>query len=64
MAKSRRNRRAEILPFFKFSPDIGKAAYTADAIELANYTIQEIVKHRRSFPNDEAAMKLMFMVTK
>jgi transposase-like protein len=27
----------------------------------ANYTIQKIIKHRQSFPNGEAAMKLMFM---
>jgi transposase-like protein len=28
--------------------------------EPVNYTIQKIVKHRRSFPNDEAATKLIF----
>jgi hypothetical protein len=26
-----------------------------------NYTIQKTTKHRQSFPNDEAAMKLLFM---
>jgi transposase-like protein len=35
--------------------------YTANAIESVNYTIQKIIKHRQSFPNDEAAMKLIFM---
>jgi hypothetical protein len=28
---------------------------------LFNYPIQKNIKHRQSFPNDEAAMKLMFM---
>jgi len=26
-----------------------------------NYTIEKIIKHRQSFPNDDAAMKLIFM---
>jgi transposase-like protein len=38
-----------------------KAVYTTNAVEPVNYTIQKIIKHRRSFPNDEAAMKLIFM---
>jgi transposase-like protein len=61
IAKSWRNRWAEVIPFFKFSPEIRKAVYTTNAIESVNYTIQKIIKHRQSFPNDEAAMKLMFM---
>jgi transposase-like protein len=61
IAKSWRNRWAEVIPFFKFSPDIRKAVYTTNAIESVNYTIQKIIKHRQSFPNDEAAMKLLFM---
>jgi hypothetical protein len=51
----------ELFRFFKFSPDIRKAVYTTNAIEPVNYTIQKIIKHRQSFPNDQAAMKLIFM---
>jgi transposase-like protein len=61
IAKSWRNRRNEVIPFFKFSPEIRKAVYTTNAIESVNYTIQKIIRHRQSFPNDEAAMKLIFM---
>jgi transposase-like protein len=61
IAKSWRARRNEIIPFFKFPPDLRKAVYTANAVESVNYTIQKIIKHRRLFPNDEAAMKLIFM---
>jgi transposase-like protein len=61
IAKSWRSRWNEVIPFFKFSPEIRKAVYTANAIESVNYTIQKIIKHRQSFPNDEAAMKLIFM---
>jgi transposase-like protein len=61
ISKSWRNRWNEVIPFFKFSPEIRKAVYTANAIESVNYTIQKIIKYRQSFPNDEAAMKLIFM---
>jgi transposase-like protein len=61
ISKSWRNRWAEIIPFFRFSPDIRKVAYTTNAIEPVNYTIQNIIKHRRSFPNDETAMKFIFI---
>jgi transposase-like protein len=40
---------------------IRKAVYTTDAIESVNCTIQKIIKRRQSFPNDEAAMRLIFM---
>jgi transposase-like protein len=61
IAKSWRSRWNEVIPFFKFSPEIRKAVYTTNAIESVNFTIQKIIKHRQSFPNDEAAMKLIFM---
>lgn len=61
ISKSWRSRWNEVIPFFQFSPEIRKAVYTTNAIESVNYTIQKIIKHRQSFPNDEAAMKLIFM---
>jgi transposase-like protein len=61
ISKSWRNRWNEVIPFFKFSPEIRKAVYTTNAIESVNYTIQKNIKHRQSFPNEDAAMKLMFM---
>jgi transposase-like protein len=61
ISKSWRNRWTEVITFFRFSPEIRKAVYTTNAIESINFTIQKIIKHRQSFPNDEAAMKLIFM---
>jgi len=46
----------------KFSPDLRRAIYTTNAIESINYTLQRNLKTSRSFPNDEAAMKLIFMI--
>jgi transposase-like protein len=39
IAKSWRTRWNEVIPFFKFSPEIRKAVYTTNAIESVNYTI-------------------------
>jgi transposase-like protein len=61
IAKSWRSRWNEGIPFFKFSPEIRKAVYTANTIESVNFTIQKIIRHRQSFPNDDAAIKLIFM---
>ena len=62
ISKSWRNRWNEVIPFMKFSPEIRKAIYTTNAIESLNYTLQRNLKTRQSFPNDEAAMKLIFMI--
>jgi transposase-like protein len=62
ISKSWRSRWNEVIPFMKFSPEIRKAIYTTNAIESVNYTLQRNLKTRQSFPNDEAAMKLIFMV--
>jgi transposase-like protein len=61
ISKFWRSRWNEVIPFFKFSPEIRKAVYTTNAIESVNFTIQKIIKHCQPFPNDEAAMKLIFM---
>jgi len=62
ISKSWRSRWSEVIPFMKFSPEIRKAIYTTNAIESVNYTLQRNLKTRQSFPNDEAAMKLIFMI--
>jgi transposase-like protein len=67
ISRSWRNRWAEIIPYMKFSPEIRRtygslAIYTANAIESVNYTLQRNLKTRQSFPNDESAMKLIYMI--
>jgi len=62
ISMSWRNRWNEVIPFMKFSPEIRKAIYTTNAIESVNYNLQRNLKTRQSFPNDEAAMKLIFMI--
>jgi transposase-like protein len=62
ISKSWRNRWNEVIPYMKFSPEIRKAIYTTNAVESVNYTLQRNLKTRQSFPHDEAAMKLIFMI--
>jgi len=62
ISRSWRNRWNEVIPFMKFAPEIRKAIYTTNAIESLNYTLQRNLKTRQSFPNNEAAMKLIFMI--
>jgi len=67
ISRSWRNRWHEVIPFMKFSPEIrrtkgSRAVYTTNAIESLNYTLQRNLKTRFSFPNNEAAMKLIFMI--
>ena len=62
ISKSWRNRWSEIIPYMKFSPEIRKAIYTTNAVESLNFTLQRNLKTRQSFPSDEAAMKLIFMI--
>jgi putative transposase len=50
-----------ITPFFAFPDDIRKVIYTTNAIESLNMCMRKIIKTRGSFPNEEAALRLLFM---
>jgi len=53
-----------VVPFFAFAPAIRKMIYTTNAIEALNRSLRKIIKTRGSFPNDEAAMKLLYLAIK
>ena len=62
ISKSWQIRWNQTIPYMKFSPEIRRAIYTTNSIESVNYTLQRNLKTRQSFPNDESAMKLIFMI--
>ena len=62
ISKSWLSRWNEVIPYMKFSPEIRRAIYTTNSVESLNFTLQRNLKTRQSFPNDEAAMKLIFMI--
>lgn len=47
--------------FFDYPTEIRKAIYTTNAIESLNASLRKITKTRRSFPNDEAVMKVLYL---
>ena len=52
---------ARVIPFFSFAPDIRKVIYTTNAVESLNMTLRKVIKTRASFPNDDAATKLLYL---
>ena len=61
IAKSWRANWARIIPFFAYAPEIRKVIYTTNAIESVNFSLRKLIKNRASFPNEEAAMKLIYL---
>ncbi len=50
-----------VTPFFAFAPEIRRVIYTTNAIESLNMQLRKIIKTRGHFPNDEAAIKLLWL---
>ena len=50
-----------VTPFFAYPADIRKVIYTTNAIESLNMSLRKVIKTRGSFPNPEAALKLLFL---
>jgi putative transposase len=53
-----------VIPFFGFAPSIRKMIYTTNCVEALNRSLRKIIKTRGSFPNDEAALKLLYLAIK
>jgi putative transposase len=50
-----------VRPFFAFPHEVRKLIYTTNAIESLNSTLRKVVRVRGHFPNDEAAVKLLYL---
>jgi len=61
IARSWRSRWDTLSTFYSYTPEIRKVIYTTNAIESLNMTLRKATKTRSSFPNDQAAMKLLYM---
>jgi putative transposase len=49
------------IPFLAFPPELRKIIYTTNSIESLNYQLRKIIKNRGHFPNDDAAIKLLWL---
>ncbi len=61
ISKSWQTNRARVIPRFGFPDDIRRAVYTTNAIESLNMSLRKVIKTRASFPNDDAAFKLLYL---
>jgi putative transposase len=51
----------QFIPFLEFDVAIRKVIYTTNAIESINFQLRKIIKNRGHFPDDDAAMKLLYL---
>jgi transposase-like protein len=61
ISQSWRNNWERLNPFFDYPPQIRKVIYTTNAIESLNASLRKVTKNRRSFPTDEAVMKILYL---
>jgi putative transposase len=50
-----------VIPMFAYPQDIRRAIYTTNVIESLNFTLRKAVKTKGSFPNEEAAFKVLYL---
>lgn len=49
------------IPFLAFAPALRKIIYTTNSIESLNFQLRKVIKNRGHFPNDDAAIKLLWL---
>lgn len=52
-----------LITIFDYPDEIRKAIYTTNAIESLNSVIRKATKKRKIFPNDDAALKVVYLAT-
>ena len=62
MIRSWENAWAEFVPFLEFPTELRKIVYTTNAIESLNARFRKAVRHRGHFPNEQAALKVLYLV--
>jgi transposase-like protein len=50
-----------VIPFFAFPPEVRRVIYTTNVIESLHMQLRKIIKTRGHFPNDDAAIKLIWL---
>lgn len=62
MIASWENSWQEFVPFLEFPLELRKIVYTTNSIESLNARFRRAVRHRGHFPNEQAAMKVLYLV--
>jgi len=53
---------SEFVPFLEFPVELRQIVYTTNAIESLNARFRKAVRHRSHFPNEQAALKVLYLV--
>lgn len=61
IAKSWRTRWSEVIPFLSYPHEIRKMLYTTNCIESLNSQLRKAIRPKGAFPNDDAALKVLFL---
>ena len=62
IAQSWRRNWSNVVPFFAYPESVRRIIYTTNAIEALNAKLRRAVRTRGHFPNDDAALKLLYLV--
>lgn len=62
MIQSWENAWEEFVPFLEFPLELRRIVYTTNAIESLNARFRRAVRHRGHFPNEQAALKVLYLV--
>jgi len=54
----------EFIPFLDYKPDIRRVIYSTNAIESLNARFRRATRARGHFPNEQAAMKCLYLVVR
>jgi putative transposase len=61
IVRSWRGKWSDIITLFEFPAEVRKAIYTTNAIESVNSVIRKFTRNRKQYPNEESAIKLVFL---
>src|SRR4051794_17495823 len=62
ITQSWRGNWSQVVPFFAYPESVRRIIYTTNQIEALNSKLRRAVRTRGHFPNDEAAIKLLYLV--
>jgi putative transposase len=62
MVQSWENSWQEFVPFLEFPVELRRIVYTTNAVESLNARFRRAIRHRGHFPNEQAAMKVLYLV--
>ena len=62
MIRSWRQSWNEFTPFLEFPAELRRVVYTTNAVESLNARFRRAVRHRGHFPNEQAALKVLYLV--